>query len=107
MNNEGSVIQGEALLKDSNLHVGIDVHKRSWSVTIYLESVFQKTFTQPPDQGRLVDHIQKHYPGASVTCAYESGRFGYGTQRKLEKEGWQCLVVNPGDIPRTSKQVLV
>lgn len=106
MNNEGSVILGKALLKDSKLYIGLDVHKRSWSVTIYLESVFQKTFTQPPDADKLVTYIMKHYCGIDVSCAYESGRFGFSTQRKLEKAGWQCLVVNPGDIPRTSKQVL-
>ena len=106
MNNEGSVIHGKALLKDSKLYIGLDVHKRSWSVTIYLESIFQKTFTQPPDPGKIIDHVQQHYAGVKVSCAYESGRFGYSTQRQLAKAGWECLVVNPGDIPRTSKQVL-
>lgn len=106
MNKESSVIRDEALLNGSTLHVGIDAHKGSWSVSIYLESVFQKTFSQPADPEKLIAHIQKYYPGATVCCAYESGRFGFSAQRILEKAGWRCLVVNPGDIPRTTKQVL-
>ena len=106
MNIKGSVIQGSALLKDRNLYIGIDVHKRSWSVSIFLESVFQKTISQAADGKVLLSYVEKNYPEARVSCAYESGRFGYSTQRILSSAGWTCLVVNPGDIPRTSKQVL-
>jgi transposase len=101
-----SVIPNRALLKDSNLYVGIDAHKRSWSVSVFLESVFQKTFRQPADPKVLIKSVQEHYPEVRVHCAYECGRFGYSTQRSLEAAGFQCIVVNPSDIPRSVKQKL-
>ena len=98
------VIQDRVLLKGSNLYIGIDVHKRSWSVSIYLESVFQRTFRQPPDPSTLIQYVQEHYLGVYIHCAYECGRFGYRAQRIMEAAGWNCIVVNPADIPRSLKQ---
>jgi len=31
------------------IHVGLDVHKKSWSVTIIVEGIEHKTFNQPPN----------------------------------------------------------
>ena len=31
-----------------NIYFGIDVHLKSWAVTIYTEHLHHKTFSQPP-----------------------------------------------------------
>ena len=34
-----------------SLFIGLDVHKKSWSVTIVVDGIEHRTFTQPPDPG--------------------------------------------------------
>jgi transposase len=89
---------------DLTLYVGIDVHKKSWSVSIFTDSIHHKTFSQPPDPIALHHYIQAHFPGSKVICAYEATKFGFWIQRKLASFGYECLVVNPADIPSTSRE---
>lgn len=86
------------------LFIGLDVHKKSWSVTIQEGQMVLKRFSMEAQAGTLVAYVQKHYPGYEVQCCYESCCLGYHIYRDLTKAGWNCLVVNPGDIPRINKQ---
>jgi hypothetical protein len=36
-----------------DIFIGLDVHKKSWSVTIIVDGMEHRTFTQPPDPGVL------------------------------------------------------
>ena len=87
-----------------DLFIGIDVHKRNWSVSIFTSQIHHKTFSQSPETEALKVYIDSHFPAAKVTCAYEAGRFGFWIARKLQSYGYQCLVVNPADIPSTSQE---
>lgn len=86
------------------LFIGIDVHKKSWTVTILTEHVEHKTFNMPPDSEGLVAYVRKHFPGASVICVYEAGFSGFWLFRKLRAAGWECLVAHPADVPTTDKE---
>lgn len=92
------------LFKETVLYVGIDVHKKSWSVTILTEKVHHRTFSQAPDPEALQNYIGNHFQGATVHCAYEAGRFGFWIARQLQGYGYSCLVVNPADIPSTHQE---
>jgi len=35
-------------LKNLELYVGIDVHKKQWSVSIFTQEAHHRTFSQPP-----------------------------------------------------------
>lgn len=87
------------------MYVGIDVHKRQWSVSIYSREVHHKTFSQPPHPESLKAYLDKHFPGASVQCAYEACKFGFWIQRELAAYGYDCMVINPADIPSSNKDV--
>lgn len=87
-----------------HLFIGLDVHKKSWSVTLQQEQIVLKRFTMPADASSLIHYIENHYPDYTVECCYESCCLGYHIYRDLKKAGWQVLVVNPGDIPRIHKQ---
>ena len=50
-----------------NIYVGIDVHKKSWRVSIMSEFAEFKPFTQPPDPAVLASYLKKHFPEAHVT----------------------------------------
>jgi transposase len=87
-----------------HLFIGLDVHKKSWSVTIQEAKVVLKRFSMEADAPSLIHYVEKHYPHYEVECFYESCCLGYRIYRDLSAAGWTVLVVNPGDIPRINKQ---
>lgn len=86
------------------LFIGLDVHKKSWAVTLQEGKVVLKRFTMEADADQLIDYVSKHYPQYQVECCYESCCCGYHIYHALSAAGWKVLVVNPGDIARGSKQ---
>jgi transposase len=87
-----------------NVYVGIDVHKKSWKVTIQMDELVYKTFTQNPQANLLESYLKRNFPMATYLCAYEAGFSGFWIQQELEKRGINCIVVNPADIPTTDKE---
>ena len=87
-----------------NVYAGIDVHKKSWSVTILAGDIEHKTFNQPPSAEQLAKYMQKNFPGASYHSAYEAGFSGYGHHRSLVKLGVNNIIINAADVPTTSKE---
>ncbi len=86
-----------------NLYIGLDVHKKSWHVTVLSTNICLKSFTQPPDSVSLFNFLNTNFPGALYHSAYEAGFSGYYHHRKLKSLGINNIVVNPADIPRTDK----
>lgn len=86
------------------LFIGMDVHKKSWTSHFKTDLFDFKTVTMPPDPERLYSYVEEHFSGHEVTCCYEAGCCGYWIARKLQQHGWNVLVVNPADVPRTNKQ---
>lgn len=88
----------------SKVYVGLDVHKKSWTVCIYLEDQEYKRFTQDPEVSILLKYLYRHFPEADYYCAYEAGFSGYWLYESLTCSGITCLVVHPADIPTTDKE---
>ncbi len=86
------------------LYIGIDVHKKQWSVSIYTGESFHRTFSQPPSPKALKSYLDKYFPGSQITCAYEASKFGFWICRELISFGYDCMVVNAADIPTSSKE---
>lgn len=87
-----------------NIYVGIDVHKKSWTVTIMSDHLEFKSFSQPPDPEVLMNYLTKHFPQSRYLSAYESGFSGFWSHRSLEQLGVSNLVVHPSDVPTTDKE---
>jgi len=87
-----------------NIYVGIDVHLKSWIITVMLEHSDFKTLSINPDSKVLKLYLDKHFPEGNYYSAYEAGFTGFSTHRDLENEGIQNIVVNPADIPTTDKE---
>jgi transposase len=85
------------------IEVGLDVHKKKWNVSIFLEGSFIKKFQQPPVVKILAAHLKENYPGASYFLAYEAGFCGFWISRQFKEQGMDCIVINPGDLPQTNK----
>ena len=86
------------------IHVGIDVHLKSWKVAIALEHGIQKEFSQEPRPELLVNHLRRHYPNGDYICVYEAGFCGFWVQESFKRFGVRCRIVNPADVPTTDKE---
>jgi len=88
----------------TKLFIGIDIHKKSWSVSIRTELFDHKTFSTPPDPEGLYDYVIAHFPRHDVSITYEAGCCGFSAGRYFLGLGWQVTIVNPADVPRMDKQ---
>jgi len=86
------------------IYVGMDIHKKSWSISILTDQFEHKTFTQPPEVGTLVNYLKRNFPGASYKSVYEAGYSGFWIHDRLQEDGVECLVVNPADVPTKDKE---
>lgn len=90
--------------KGQSFYVGIDFHKKNWTVTILGEQYEQKTYSQNPDPELLAGYLNRNFPGASYHAVYEAGFSGFDSCRKLNQLGVHCIVVHPADVPTTQKE---
>jgi transposase len=86
------------------IYIGLDVHKKSWSVSVFTKYGEYKTFSQPPKAETLIQYLRQHFPGAQYHSAYEAGYCGFWIHDQLREKGVQCMVVNPADIPTRDKE---
>jgi transposase len=89
---------------NQTIFVGIDVHKKSWKVTIYFQGMELQTFSMDPNPGGLVKHLRQNYPNATYISVYEAGFCGYWIDRELQRSGIKNIVVNPADVPTKNKE---
>lgn len=87
-----------------SIFVGIDVHLKSWKVTVMAGDIHYKTFSSPPESDKLVNYLKQNFPGASYYTAYEAGFCGFSVHKELSQYGINSIIVNPGDIPTTDKE---
>lgn len=90
--------------KGENIYVGIDVHLKSWSVTVLTEHNHHKTFSQPPEPDKLANYLNVNFPQATYYSAYEAGFSGLWAHYELKALGINNIVVNPVDVPTTGKE---
>ena len=85
-------------------YIGIDVHKRSWTVTIRNNGMFLKTFSMNPDPVELAKHMKKNYPDGIYKSAYEAGFCGFWIHNQLIDNGIENIVIHAADVPTTNKE---
>ena len=91
----------EINFKGQNVYIGIDVHLKTWSVSIITESGYTKQHSQPSSAQTLFEHLKKHYPEGNYQAVYESGFCGFSTYYALESLGISCIVIHAADVPTT------
>jgi transposase len=90
--------------KGQKFFIGIDVHKKSWAITVRSLGIQIARFTQRPSVEALVAHLKKNYPGGEYYSAYEAGFCGTGIHEELCKMGVKNIIVHAADIPLSDKQ---
>lgn len=94
----------ETTFSGQSIFLGIDVHLKSWKVTVMAGDIVHKTFSSPPQVDKLHSYLKTHFPGANYYSAYEAGFSGFWLHRELTKLGINSIIVNPADIPTTDKE---
>ena len=100
MNKEDNVIN----FKNQIFYIGIDIHKRSWTVTIRNNRMELKTYSMNPVPEELAEYLKRNYPGGIYKSAYEAGFCGFWIHQKLIKYGIDNIVIHAADVPTTNKE---
>lgn len=87
-----------------DLYIGIDVHQKSWHVSICSQTLILQSFSQPPTVEALMTYLRKNYKGCNYHSVYEAGFCGFQIHRQLQAVGVNNIVVNPADVPTTNKE---
>ena len=90
--------------RDYDVFAGLDVDKKSISVTFTDHQGFLKSLNMPYKVEHLVNYVRKHYPNKKVAFAYEAGPTGYGLYDGLEAQAYPCLIASPSMIPKAPGQ---
>lgn len=85
--------------KGQTIYVGIDVHKRTWHVTMLTEAGNVKRISIEASAKTLFDILNKQYPEGTYRAVYESGFSGFSTYYALTEVGIECMVVHAADVP--------
>ena len=88
---------------DQPFYIGLDVHKKSWNVTVRTSGLEVENFTQPPDAFQLARHLKNKFRNADFISAYEAGFCGTSIHRCLCDVGIKNIIIHPGDLPSTDK----
>lgn len=94
----------EKLFDGQSIYVGIDCHKKNWTVTILGEQYEHKTMSQNPDPDILASYLRRNFPGAAYNAVYEAGFNGFYSCRRLRQLGINCDVIHAADVPTSNKE---
>ena len=84
--------------------LGLDVHAKSIVVQPALTHTMLKKFTITPAKAEiLIKKLKNSFRGAEFSAVYEAGFSGFWLQRKLNRAGIDCIVVNAADVPSSDK----
>lgn len=81
-----------------NVYIGIDVHKKSYTVVARDGNEVVKKWTTAASPQALAQQILKYFAGATIYSAYEAGFSGFVMHREFQKNGIENIVVNAAGI---------
>ena len=93
----------DALIKPK-IFIGLDIHKKSWTVSIQTDLFFHKTFSIPSIAEDLYQYVERTFPNHEIALVYEAGCCGFSVARYFLNLGWTVLVVNPADVKTGDKE---
>lgn len=89
---------------DQDIYIGLDIHKKNWTVSIFTEEFEHKTFSQIPDPNMLSRYLNRNFPNANYHSVYEAGYCGFWIHDALIDLGINNIVINPADVPTKDKE---
>jgi transposase len=89
------------LTGSDKLYVGLDVHKKSIYVAIWLNGQLVLTFVMPAKVEKVVSMLERLRAGLKKVV-YEAGPTGFSLARAIQKAGLPVRVVAPAQTPRSA-----
>lgn len=89
------------LTADDDLYIGIDVHKLTYHVALYLNDCHAIDYVTPADDLKLCQSLKKLRP-AIKKITYEAGPTGYSLARLLKRSSFPVDVIAPSKTPQCS-----
>ena len=89
--------------KGKQVYVGIDVHKKSYSVYCICNREKAKSWTMRTSPTDLMEQLNRFFNGAQIHTVYEAGFSGFALHRALVQAGINSIVVNPGSVEMASR----
>ena len=84
---------------DDELYIGIDVHKKSYQVALWLNDAPAIDFVMPADNTKVLTLLEKLRIAIRM-IVYEAGPTGYSLARMLQKANLPINVIAPSKTPR-------
>ena len=81
-----------------DVFVGIDVHKKTYSVVANVDREVVKKWTTVASPQKLAEQLLKYFEGARIHTAYEAGFSAFVLHRELVKYGIDNIVVHVPSI---------
>lgn len=97
---------------ESIIYVGIDVHKDTYYLSSYLPEknlIFAQTEIKADSKNvmKYLDKVSEMNNGAIVICGYEAGPTGFKFCRDLTRRNYNCVVMAPTSIAKTTRDKMV
>ncbi len=87
-----------------DVYVGIDVDKKSYSVSFkHRQKPVYKSLKMPSNPSTLISYFKKRCPEAKILYNYEAGPTGYHLYDSLKAYGQTCIMVHPASLERAPK----
>ncbi len=86
--------------REKTVFVGIDVHKRTYSLVAICEEVVVKKWSMTADVIACASALLKFFKGAKIFSVYEAGFSGYCLHRVLLKNGVTNIVISPASVQK-------
>ncbi len=87
------------------IFVGMDVHKKTYSVTVICDSCIIKRDTLKAEPEDLISYLKKRFGSGKIKTAYEAGFCGFHLHRTLEAAGIENIVVHAAGIETSNSRV--
>ena len=87
-----------------SVYVGIDVHKRTYSVAVRMNQTEVKRWTTAAEPEQLSKQLTQFFAGATIYVAYEAGFSGFVLHRTLEQAGIRSRVVHAAAVEVASNR---
>jgi len=87
------------------IFVGMDVHKKTYSVTAICDGAIIKRDTLKAEPQGLIAYLKKRFGSGKIKTAYEAGFCGFHLHRTLEAAGIDNIVVHAAGIETSNNRV--
>jgi len=88
-----------------NIFVGMDVHKKTYSVTVICDGTIVKRDTLKAEPQLLISYLKKRFGSGNIKTAYEAGFCGFHLHRTLMAAGIESIVVHAAGIETSNSRV--